>query len=41
MKQINKSKIYVPNPKKNLCMSAWKGLQSKTVTENPVFHKIR
>ena len=26
------------NPKK---ISAWKGLQSKTVTKNPIFHKIR
>ena len=38
MKQINKSKIYVQIQKRT---SAWKGLQSKTETKNPIFHKIR
>ena len=37
MKQLNKIKIYVYIQKRT---SAWKGLQSKTVTKNPIFHKI-
>ena len=38
MKQINKSKVYSYIQKR---ISAWKGLQSKTVTKNPFFCKIR
>ena len=33
MKQINKSKIYIQIQKR---ISAWKDLQSKAVTKNPI-----
>ena len=38
MKEIIKSKIYVSIQER---ISEWKGVQSKTVTKNPIFHKIR
>ena len=28
------------HPKNNLLDTAWKGLQSKTLTRNPIFHNL-
>ena len=40
MKQINKRKYKVGSKKESPGHSARKGLQSKTVTKNPVFNSL-
>ena len=40
MKQINKSKMYIEFKKESPGHFVWKGLQSNTVTKNPIFHNL-